>query len=137
MGDVGHQLASIQPALTAAQARAAGLTQQAIRGEERSLLPFEKEFTLLQQHQARQFSGYTFENQLELDRLLANQRTGAQLTDSERNRINQLAIAEKGYQNALDRIRLQGEQDRETYGYKNDLSNQYSSLETGFWDLWG
>ena len=77
--------------------------------QERQLLPFESKFNLLVQLNARKFSGYTFENQQELDRLIANQSTGAGLTNAERTRLNTLAIAESEYRNALDQISLTSE----------------------------
>ena len=73
------------------------------------MLPFERGFDLLQQRQAREFTGYTTNNQLELDRLLANMSAGVTLTEGEKTRANQLAIAEAGYRNQLEGIRLQGQ----------------------------
>ena len=81
---------------------------------DRELLPFEREFTILESQQAREFSGYTFREQAELDRLISNQGTAAGLSNSERTRLNQLAIAEAGFRNALDQIRLRGTESRKT-----------------------
>ena len=66
-----------------------------------AMLPWEQGFNDMQVQQARQFSGYTTQNQLELDRLIANQKAGLQWTTDEANRANALAVAEKQYQSSL------------------------------------
>lgn len=80
----------------------------------RSLLPFEKEYSSMETMQAREYSGYTTANQLELDRLIANLNAGVTLTNAEKNRLNELALAEKNYQFALGQIKATGEQTRLT-----------------------
>lgn len=67
----------------------------------RELLPWETKSTFLQQMQAREFSGYTWQNEKELDRLIANQKAGLAWTDAERNRAQELAVAEQNYKNTL------------------------------------
>lgn len=59
--------------------------------------------------QAREYSGWTFASQLELNRLLANQSAGLQWTDAEANRANQLAMQEKAFQNSLTFLEKQNE----------------------------
>ena len=95
---------------------------------DRELLPFELGFTLLQQQQAREFSGYTFREQSELDRLVANQATGAGLSEGERNRLNELAIKEVEFRNALDQIKAGGEQARLTKKAPQDLGSLFGSI---------
>jgi hypothetical protein len=78
-----------------------GLTQQQ---QAKDLMPFERGFSIMEQQQAREFSGYTFENQQELNRLIANAQNGLAWTNAERDRANQLAIAEKNYQLELQKL---------------------------------
>lgn len=91
--------------------------------QERQLLPFEFEFNAEEQSQAREFSGYTFENQLELNRLISNQQAGLTWTNAESQRANALAIAEKGYENHLAGIRESGSQTRETSKFNQSLAS--------------
>jgi len=111
----------LNTAKTAAEANVAAKTAQ-------SLLPFEKEFTTLQTQQAREFTGYTTANQLELDRLLANQQAGLTWTNAEAERANELALAEKQYKAALEQIKEQGDQARQTKKALPDLATLYSSI---------
>ena len=61
---------------------------------------------------AAEMTGWTFQNSQELDRLLANQSAGVQLTEGERSRMNQLAIAEKGFENAIKLANITAETSR-------------------------
>jgi hypothetical protein len=81
-----------------------GLTQQQ---QAKDLMPFERGFSIMEQQQAREFSGYTFENQQELNRLIANANNGLQWTNAEADRANQLAMAEMGYKNELNKMAQQ------------------------------
>lgn len=96
--------------------------------QERQLLPFEKEFSIQETQQAREFTGFTLEMQRDLDRLIKNQLSGVTLTVAERKNLNDLAIAESGYRNELDKIRLTGEQKRETKKAPSDLGSLFSSM---------
>lgn len=82
--------------------------------QEKELLPWEKGYDLLTQQQAREFSGYTFENEQELNKLIANQNAGLTWNNAERQRASDLAIAELNYKSALEQITKKGEQDRQT-----------------------
>ena len=90
--------------------------------QNRQLLPFEFEFTAEENSQARELSGYTFENQLELDRLISNQNAGLTWTNAERQRASELAIAERGFENNLAQIRESGSQTRETSKFNESLA---------------
>lgn len=115
---IGENLATQK---TAAQEAVESATKQ-------SLLPFETEYDALSKQQAREFSGYTTANQLELDRLIANQNAGLTWTNAETQRANELALAELQYKNALEQIREQGAQARETKKSLPDLATLYSSI---------
>lgn len=128
LGEINRALGKAQPALTAAEGHAADLGNLETQRQLLGLLPFEMGFDLLQQQQAREFSAYTFENQLELDRLLANQGAGVTLTEGERNRLNQLAVAEVHYRTALDSIKEQGSQARQTKRAPSDLGSLFGSI---------
>jgi len=78
--------------------------------------------------QARQYSGYTFANQMELERLLANQQAGLTWSNAEAERANQLAIAEKTFENNLRQVSLRGEEDRKTKQAPTDLATLWSSI---------
>lgn len=98
------------------------------------LLPFQAGFSLLEQQQAREFSGYTTNNQLELNRLIGNLNAGVQLSVAEQNRLSQLAIAEAGFKNNLEQIRERGVQTRETAEFETNLANLAFSSQS--FDIW-
>lgn len=115
-GLVGKQQAQLGRALEATQAATqtagAGLNiaEQAAQKEiERGLLPFEKEADFMTQQQAREFTGYTFQNQQELSRLLANAANGLKWTDAEAQRANDLAKQELVYKAAIESAKINAE----------------------------
>ena len=67
--------------------------------------------------QGREFSGYSFSNQMELNRLLANQSAGLSWTDAEASRANALALQEMQYKQAMDTSKAQGEMYLEGWGF--------------------
>jgi len=69
--------------------------------QEKELAPWLKKYETENIMGALRMTGWTFENKSELDRLLANQNAGVTLSNSERDRMNTLAIAEKGFENAI------------------------------------
>ncbi len=78
--------------------------------------------------QAREFSGWTFANQIELDRIKSNRDAGLGWRVGEEQRAQQLAIAEMGFANELEKIRLSGEQSRLTKKAPTDLSTLWRSF---------
>lgn len=78
--------------------------------------------------QAREFTGFTFANQMELDRLLANQASGLTWDNAQSERANRLALAEMEYKRTMDSIKEQGNQARETKKAPTDLSSLWSSI---------
>lgn len=69
--------------------------------QQKQLLPYQSEQTLLTDRLARESSMFSQANQQELDGIIAKINAGVTLSEGEANRANQLAIAEKGYANAL------------------------------------
>lgn len=59
--------------------------------------------------QAAERTEWTQTNQWELDRLLANQQTGATLSEGQQNRLYQLASQENAFHNQLDMLEKQNE----------------------------
>lgn len=82
-------------------------TQAAQTEENQLLAPDQAEASLLNQRLAQEMSGFTNEQKNELDGLLASMNAGVQLTTAQQQRANELAIAEEGYQNALNQTKLQ------------------------------
>lgn len=67
----------------------------------RQLLPLNSEQNFLTDRMARETSLYTQDNQNELNAIIQKVQNGITLSEGEKNRAQQLAIAEKGYENAL------------------------------------
>jgi hypothetical protein len=67
----------------------------------KALMPYTMEQSLASERWARETTMFTTQNQNELDALMNKISSGVTLTEGEQTRANQLAIAEKGYQNAL------------------------------------
>lgn len=107
--------------LSQAQTNAAQMTGYDVADQERTLLPFEKGFDMLEQRQAREFSGYTFQEQQELNRLLENAQLGFQWTNAEKNRAHELSLKEMEYKEALKYMREEYQQRTVSQGYINNL----------------
>lgn len=94
-----------------AQAQSAGqLMQGQIAAtqaqQQKELQPYQSEQTFLQDKIARETSLFSEQNQSELQALEYKMQTGAQLSSDEQKRINDLRIAQEGYQNALQRAKI-------------------------------
>lgn len=91
--------------------------------QQKFLLPWEKEYDLLTQRQAREFSGYTFANQLELNRLISNQNAGLTWTNAEKQRAHELAMQEQAFKNQLETLthssKLRTQEYKDTVGLSN------------------
>lgn len=123
LADVQRGTANLQNTLNMAQTTA---NQAVTEGS----LPFEVGTNALAQQQAREFTGYTNDMQRELDRLVANQKAGLQWTTDEANRAQQLAIAEKNYQNQLEQIAASGNQARLTKAANPDMATLLNAFST-------
>jgi len=76
---------------------------------EKDTLPWLKSYDSMNIMQAREFSGWGTTQSLELQRLLGNQASGLTWDNSEAQRASNLLIAEKGFQNELDKISAKNE----------------------------
>lgn len=72
---------------------------------QKALLPYQSEQSLLSDRFAREASGYSDAMHSELDAIIAKMNAGITLSEGEKDRAQKLAIAEKGYQNQLDQIK--------------------------------
>lgn len=80
----------------------------------RQLLPLNSEQAFLTDRMARETSLYTQDNQNELNAILAKMQGGITLSEGEKSRANALAIAEKGYENALKVATMNNQQKKES-----------------------
>lgn len=94
------------------------------RDQDRALKPFEVEQSFLSDRLARETSLYSQDNQRELDAIIAKLNSGVQLSEGEKNRAQQLALAEKGYQNELEKIKKSAE-------YNKASQDRYITLGDG------
>lgn len=69
--------------------------------QNRALLPWQMEQGFLGDRLARETTGYSNQMQSELDAIIARMQAGITLSEGEKNRAQQLSLAESGYQNAL------------------------------------
>lgn len=91
--------------LPAAQTAVSNLqtgTQLAQNEENTLLTPYTTEATLLNDRLAREATGYTTEQQNELDSLVSQMNAGVSLSQTQIQQATALATAEKEYQNNLD-----------------------------------
>jgi len=99
------KLAPIAQRATSEAQNAANIMGQQIAAtqaqQQKELTPYTAEQGFLTDYLARQTSAFTTENEQELNALEQKMSTGATLSDDEQNRLNQLKIAEEGYQNQL------------------------------------
>lgn len=67
----------------------------------KQLMPYQTEQQMLSERLARESTGYTTMMQQEFEGYLEKMRQGVTLSEGEKNRANQLAVAEKAYQQAI------------------------------------
>lgn len=96
--------------LSQAQQMAGTMTGLEMQQQDRELLPFEREFSMQDQMQARELTGYTFRETQELNRLLQNAQLGFQWSNAEKQRAHELSLKELDYREALKQITATGEQ---------------------------
>lgn len=69
-----------------------------VQQQQKELLPYSTEASMLSDRAAREVSGYTTQMQSELDALISKMQTDAQLKESELSRMQQLATAEQQHE---------------------------------------
>jgi len=77
--------------------------------QQKMMTPWLQEYQDKNIMQAREYSGWTFASQLELNRLVANQQAGFNWTNAESNRAHDLAMQENAFQNSLEYMDKQNE----------------------------
>lgn len=105
---IGQKTAELQPvvtstnnALTSAVENAGRGMQYGIAQQQKELLPFQTEASMLSDRWAREQTGFTTDHQAELSALISKMQSGVQLSEGEANRANALAVAEKQYETQL------------------------------------
>lgn len=122
-GLLGQNLSRQQANLGVAQSNASKMVTAEQVQQEKELMPFLKAYDNEAILSSMRMTGWSFENQSELSRLLANQQAGITLSEGEKNRAQQLAIAEKGFQNELEKQKLSNEAQRYSLPKGNTLVN--------------
>lgn len=105
----GRRLAMIEQNMN--QAAQLEMAQQ-----QKMMTPWLQEYQDNSIMQAREFSGWTFANQLELNRLVANQQAGYNWTNAEKQRAHELSVMEKQFSNQLQLLEKQNEMAWEFFG---------------------
>ena len=138
---IGYQQNKLSPLAqeaTRQQQAAEGLVSEqmgyAQADQAKQLLPYAMEQSLLTDRLARETSMFSTQNQNELDALMNKISSGVQLTEGEANRANQLAIAEKGYQNALKVAELNNSNQPK---YSSTTAGTVYNTQTGKKTGWG
>lgn len=110
---------NINQAVTAEQAQQLKMTQ-----------PWLQKYDAMTIANAAENTQWSQTNQMELDRLMSNQRTGMTLSEGQQQRLEQLAEQENAFHNDLEKIKANGEQDRLTKKAPTDLATLWKSLMT-------
>ena len=98
----GKRLAAVEQSLN--QAASLEMAQQ-----QKMMTPWLQAYQDKSILQAREYSGWTFASQLELNRLISNQNAGFQWTNSESNRAHELAIQENQFNHDLEYLEKENE----------------------------
>lgn len=80
-----------------------------LQQQQKELAPYEKEFSYINDRNARETTGFNTDNQNELDSLIAKMNAGVTLNEGEKNRANELALQEMRYKQAMDTQKLANE----------------------------
>ncbi len=100
------------------------------RDQDRQLIPFQTEQSLLSDRLARETTLYTQDNQHELDAIISKMNAGITLSEAEKNRAQELSIAEKNFENAkalnVQQAQLTGKDNR--YITLSDGATLYDTL---------
>jgi hypothetical protein len=97
----------------------------------KELDPYNKELAYMNDRNARETSGFTSDNANELSALVSKMNAGITLNEGEKTRANQLAIAEKGYENALKIAQMNNDTQRYGIDKANPGSNSNDPLGLG------
>lgn len=100
-GMIDQNLSRDQASLGVAQTNASRMVTAEQVDQEKELAPWLKKYDTEAIMSGMRETSWTFENQKELDRLLANQQAGVTMSEGERGRLKDLAVAEKQFQQAV------------------------------------
>lgn len=114
-----QKVAPLAEEATRQQQAAEGLVNEqmgyAQADQQKALLPYQMESSLLTDRLARETTMFTTQNQNELNALLTKISTGSQITQEEANRAQELSIAEKNFE--LEKQRLNSTQKTDSNPY--------------------
>jgi hypothetical protein len=77
--------------------------------QQKRMTPWLQEYQDINIQQARQFTGWTFASQLELDRLVNNRNAGQTWSNAEAERANRLALQEEAFNQSLQKLEKENE----------------------------
>jgi len=127
-GILGTNLSRMGANLGTAQSNAAKMVEAEQLQQQKELQPWLQKYDNENILSAMRMTGWSTQNEMELRRLLANQQAGITLSEGEKNRMNSLAIAEKGFQAQLEQTKEAGNQARLTKQTLPDLATLYGSM---------
>lgn len=84
--------------------------------QQKMMTPWLQEYQDTNIMQAREYSGWTFANQLELNRLMANQQAGYNWTNAQATRAHELSMQENAFNNSLKMLEKQNEYALDLWG---------------------
>lgn len=100
-GLLGQTLSRQQANLGVAQGNAAKMVDAAQVQQQKELAPWLQQYSNENVMSSMRTTGWNFENQSELTRLITNAQNGITLSEGEKNRANDLAMKEKEFENNL------------------------------------
>ena len=101
---IGQKASELYPMVQTAETSLADAQEQLglrmgyeMADQEKALAPWQAEQSMMIDRWAREATMFSLQNQRELDALISKLQMGVTLSEGEKNRANQLAIAEKNY----------------------------------------
>lgn len=120
---LGQNLGRMGSNLATAQSNASRMVEAEQVQQQKELSPWLQAFDNENVLSSMRMTGWSFENQSELSRLLANQQAGITLSEGDKNRMQQLAVAEANFQNQL-KLNDQGFRNDQAMAQQNAALNK-------------
>lgn len=127
LGTLTTGLGRIEQGITAASQGIDTKTGLFIKGQEQELQPYQVELTAMQDRAARMVSGFTADNQNNLQILMAKWNRQNELNDREVDQAFELMKLEKGYNNEISKMKEQTVQDVSQYKQQKIIDQQYKN----------
>lgn len=127
LGTLTTGLGRIEQGITAASQGIDTKTGLFIKGQEQELQPYQVELTAMQDRAARMVSGFTADNQNNLQVLLAKWNRQNELNDREVDQAFELLKLEKGYNNEISKMKEQTVQDVSQYTQQKAIDQKYKT----------